>query len=73
VINRHPAVRTSRAKSHRNPITGSIVVVDIVPAEDGIDHEKEIRNEILYDCPAHRFLQDTRNNQFCGNARHNPS
>ena len=52
VINRHPAVRMSRAKSRRSPITGSIVVADVVLAADGIGREKEIRDEILRDCRA---------------------
>jgi acyl-coenzyme A synthetase/AMP-(fatty) acid ligase len=30
VINRHPAVRMSAVRSRRNPITGSIVVADVV-------------------------------------------
>jgi acyl-CoA synthetase (AMP-forming)/AMP-acid ligase II len=50
VINRHHAVRMSRAKSRRSPITGSIVVADVVLAVDGIGREKEIRDEILCDC-----------------------
>jgi acyl-coenzyme A synthetase/AMP-(fatty) acid ligase len=50
VINRHQAVRMSRAKSRRSPITGSIVVADVVLAEHGVQREKEIRDEILRDC-----------------------
>ena len=50
VINRHPAVRMSRAKSRRSPIIGSIVVADIVLAANGRHREKEIRDEILRDC-----------------------
>jgi acyl-CoA synthetase (AMP-forming)/AMP-acid ligase II len=50
VINRHPAVRMSRAKSRRSPITGSIVVADIVLAANGIGRDKEIRDEIIRDC-----------------------
>jgi acyl-coenzyme A synthetase/AMP-(fatty) acid ligase len=50
VINRHQAVRMSRAKSRRSPITGSIVVADVVLAAAGIGHEKEIRAEIIRDC-----------------------
>jgi acyl-CoA synthetase (AMP-forming)/AMP-acid ligase II len=52
VINRHQAVRMSRAKSRRSPITGSIVVADIVLAANGVGREKEIRDEILRDCRA---------------------
>ncbi|MGA2058217.1 MAG: fatty acid--CoA ligase family protein [Bradyrhizobium sp.] len=50
VINRHPAVRMSRAKSRRSPITGSIVVADIVLAANGIGRERKIRDEIISDC-----------------------
>jgi acyl-coenzyme A synthetase/AMP-(fatty) acid ligase len=50
VINRHQAVRMSRAKSRRSPITGSVVVADVVLAAIGVDREKEIRDEILRDC-----------------------
>ena len=50
VISRHPAVRMSRAKSRRSPITGSIVVADIVLAANGVGREKEIRDEIISDC-----------------------
>jgi acyl-CoA synthetase (AMP-forming)/AMP-acid ligase II len=52
VINRHPQVRMSRAKSRRSPITGSIVVAEVVLAKDGSGREKEIRDEILRDCQA---------------------
>jgi acyl-coenzyme A synthetase/AMP-(fatty) acid ligase len=30
VLNRHPRIQMSRAKARRNPITGAIVVADIV-------------------------------------------
>jgi acyl-CoA synthetase (AMP-forming)/AMP-acid ligase II len=50
VINRHQAVRMSRAKSRRSPITGSIVVADVVLAANAIGHEKEIRDEIISHC-----------------------
>jgi acyl-CoA synthetase (AMP-forming)/AMP-acid ligase II len=52
VINGHRQVRMSRAKSRRSPITGSIVVAEVVLAEDGAGREKEIRDEILRDCRA---------------------
>ncbi len=53
VINRHAEVRMSRAKSRRSPITGAIVVADVVLA-DGQDESKtgEIRARILADCKA---------------------
>jgi acyl-coenzyme A synthetase/AMP-(fatty) acid ligase len=54
VINAHPEVRMSRAKSRRSPITGSIVVADVVLAE-GHDARPvdDIRDEILAECRAH--------------------
>ena len=53
VVNRQPEVRMSRAKSRRSPITGSIVVVDVILADDA-DAERgdEIRKAILADCKA---------------------
>ena len=36
MINRHESVRMSRARSRRSPITGAIVVADVVLA-DGTD------------------------------------
>jgi acyl-coenzyme A synthetase/AMP-(fatty) acid ligase len=51
VINRHPDVRMSRAKSRRSPITGGIVVADVILA-DGTDPDrgKQIRDQILDSC-----------------------
>ncbi len=53
VINRHAEVRMSRARSRRSPITGSIVVADVILA-DGCDVSRsdDIRNRILADCRA---------------------
>jgi acyl-coenzyme A synthetase/AMP-(fatty) acid ligase len=53
VINRHPEVRMSRARSRKSPITGAVVVADVVLA-DGSDpaRENEIRDRILADCRA---------------------
>jgi acyl-coenzyme A synthetase/AMP-(fatty) acid ligase len=53
VINRHPQVRMSRARSRRSPITGAVVVADVVMA-DGSDagRESDIRDTILADCRA---------------------
>ncbi len=47
VINRHPAVRLSRVSGRRNPITGAIVVADIVLASND---NKSFRDEILAHC-----------------------
>jgi acyl-coenzyme A synthetase/AMP-(fatty) acid ligase len=53
VINRHDAVRMSRAKSRRSPITGAIVVADVVLADgDDPDRRNDIRDQILSDCRA---------------------
>jgi acyl-coenzyme A synthetase/AMP-(fatty) acid ligase len=53
VINRHPDVRMSRAKSRRSPITSALVVADVVlaGAVDGSRHDA-IRAQILADCRA---------------------
>ncbi|HEY3677797.1 MAG TPA: fatty acid--CoA ligase family protein [Bradyrhizobium sp.] len=53
VINRQPEVRMSRAKSRRSPITGGIVVADVILADDvDPDRSDEIRARILADCKA---------------------
>jgi acyl-coenzyme A synthetase/AMP-(fatty) acid ligase len=51
VINRHASVRMSRARSRKSPITGAIVVADVVLA-DGTDASRKeaIGNEILAQC-----------------------
>jgi acyl-coenzyme A synthetase/AMP-(fatty) acid ligase len=53
VINRHAEVRMSRARSRRSPITGAIVIADVILA-DGCDVSRsdEIRDKILADCRA---------------------
>ena len=53
VINRHASVRMSRARSRKSPITGAIVVADVVLAEGADPSRKEaIGNEILAQCRA---------------------
>jgi len=53
VINGHPDVRMSRAKSRRSPITGSIVVAEVVLTADADPARAEaVRNEILAECRA---------------------
>ncbi|MEO6841414.1 MAG: AMP-binding protein [Bradyrhizobium sp.] len=53
VVNRQPEVRMSRAKSRRSPITGGIVVVDVILADDAdVSRSDEIRARILADCKA---------------------
>ena len=49
VINRHPAVRLSRVSGRRNPITGALVVADVVLADDA---DAFCRDEILSLCRA---------------------
>ncbi|MCP2064550.1 UNVERIFIED_ORG: acyl-CoA synthetase (AMP-forming)/AMP-acid ligase II [Bradyrhizobium japonicum] len=51
VINRHASVQMSRARSRRSPITGAIVVADVILTNgtDGERHET-IRAEILSQC-----------------------
>jgi len=53
VINRHPQVRMSRARSRKSPITGGIVVADVVLAA-GCDVRSSdgVRGEILAQCRA---------------------
>ena len=50
-INCHPDVRMSRAKSRRSPITGGVVVADVILA-DGTEpaRAREIRDAILAGC-----------------------
>jgi acyl-CoA synthetase (AMP-forming)/AMP-acid ligase II len=52
VINRHAAVRMSRAKSRRSPITGAIVVADVILTAGSTARPADIRDEILSDCRA---------------------
>jgi acyl-coenzyme A synthetase/AMP-(fatty) acid ligase len=53
IINRHPEVRMSRARSRRSPITGAIVVADVILADgDSASRSDQIRSEILADCRA---------------------
>jgi len=55
VINRHPAVRMSSVRSRRNPITGSIVVADVVLKAEphtsrGPVPSVELKEDILQVC-----------------------
>ena len=53
VINRDDAVRMSRVKARKSPITGAIVIADVVLA-DGCDASRidEIKGRIIADCRA---------------------
>jgi acyl-coenzyme A synthetase/AMP-(fatty) acid ligase len=51
VINRHPAVRMSRIRSRRSPITGALVVADVMLANvSDSGRTGAIREEILAEC-----------------------
>ena len=50
VINRHPAVRLSRVSGRKNPITGAVVVAEVVL--DGDSDGALIQEEILRNCRA---------------------
>jgi acyl-coenzyme A synthetase/AMP-(fatty) acid ligase len=53
VINGHAEVRMSRARSRRSPITGGIVVADVILTEGcDVTRSDEIRDKILADCRA---------------------
>src|ERR1700733_6115274 len=53
VINRHDAVRMSRVKARKSPITGAIVIADVVLADGGdASGSNEIKSQILADCRA---------------------
>jgi acyl-coenzyme A synthetase/AMP-(fatty) acid ligase len=49
VINRHPGVRLSRVSSRRSPITGAIVVADVV-LNGAPENKDAIKKEILKTC-----------------------
>jgi acyl-CoA synthetase (AMP-forming)/AMP-acid ligase II len=55
VINRHPRVQMSLVKSRRNPVTGAVVVAEIVlkatsGANDANSESSSLKSEILKDC-----------------------
>jgi acyl-coenzyme A synthetase/AMP-(fatty) acid ligase len=52
VINRHPQVRMSLVRERRNPITGALVVADVVLRDDGLAVPGEVEQEILRLCRA---------------------
>ena len=58
VINRHAGVRMSLVKARANPITGAIVVADVVPrgavpAESMASSQAALKAEILRSLPRH--------------------
>jgi acyl-CoA synthetase (AMP-forming)/AMP-acid ligase II len=50
VINRHPQVRMSLVRPKRNPITGAVVIADVVLKPEGVGAELEIKSDILQLC-----------------------
>jgi acyl-coenzyme A synthetase/AMP-(fatty) acid ligase len=53
VINKHPRVQMSRVRARKNPITGSVVVADVVlgkKADAGAQSENDLQREILHFC-----------------------
>jgi acyl-coenzyme A synthetase/AMP-(fatty) acid ligase len=50
VINRHPRVRMSLVRARRSPITGALVVADVVLREDAAGGTAEVEQEILRLC-----------------------
>lgn len=53
VINHHPKVHMSRVRTRKSPITGSLVVADVVLTgvrEDGHNDERTIQDDILLLC-----------------------
>jgi acyl-coenzyme A synthetase/AMP-(fatty) acid ligase len=52
VINRHPAVRMSLVKGRRNPITGAIVVAEVVLNDPDAADLADLRESILAACRA---------------------
>ncbi len=54
VINRHEAVRMSLVKARRSPITGDLIVADVVLKDGGAEtaRQQTLRDEILADCRA---------------------
>jgi acyl-coenzyme A synthetase/AMP-(fatty) acid ligase len=53
VINRHPDVRMSLVRGRKNPITGAIVVADVVlrgPLDQPVERTSGLKQEILQVC-----------------------
>ena len=64
VINRHPRVRMSRVGTRKNPITGALVVADVVPTDSADAQDSQLRGEILELCrqalPRHKVPTTVR-------------
>jgi acyl-coenzyme A synthetase/AMP-(fatty) acid ligase len=50
IVNLHPNVRMSRVKARKSPITGAIVVADIVLEDSANPSFAKTRDEILATC-----------------------
>ncbi len=50
VINRHPQVRMSLVRPKRSPVTGAIVVADVVLKPDGAGATPQVKHDILELC-----------------------
>ena len=50
VINRHPQVRMSLVRPKRNPVTGAVVIADVVLKPEGAGAEPQIKDDILQLC-----------------------
>jgi acyl-CoA synthetase (AMP-forming)/AMP-acid ligase II len=50
VINRHPQVRMSLVRPKRNPVTGAVVIADVVLKPEGTGAEPQIKDDILQLC-----------------------
>jgi acyl-coenzyme A synthetase/AMP-(fatty) acid ligase len=53
IINRHPGVRMSLVRARRNPITGAVVVADVVPRGRTERPDRALEHEILEVCRRH--------------------
>jgi acyl-CoA synthetase (AMP-forming)/AMP-acid ligase II len=50
VINRHPQVRMSLVRPKRNPVTGAVVIADVVLKTEGASAAPQIKDDILQLC-----------------------
>jgi acyl-coenzyme A synthetase/AMP-(fatty) acid ligase len=53
VVNKHPRVQMSRVRAKKNPITGSVVIADVVLAKNAdtaAQNEDDLQQEILHFC-----------------------
>ncbi len=64
IINQHPDVQMSLVKSRANPITGAIVVAEVVRKPDASGDPDELRKQVLALCrdalPAHKVPANIR-------------